>query len=137
MALVAMDLIFSMLQITITIVSASYLLCVHGIGGRIVYRSGIVVVMWYIRCHPQVMCSMRGAIACSQIAIFFVTNSLTFCCYFSFHYIYRPMIVFTSSLCSTYSIKAHNSSSTISQLRTCSTKTMMAFLIVSLNCFDF
>jgi hypothetical protein len=92
---------FSMLRIATTIIWTSCLLCVHGTSGRIVCRSDTIVTMWYIGCHPQVMCSLQRAIAYSQTVIFFVTNSLTFCCHFSFHWIFKPMIVFTSSLCST------------------------------------
>ncbi len=57
--------VFSMLQIATTIVSTWCLWCVHQNDGIIVCKSGTVLMMWYIGCHPQVVCSMQGTIVCS------------------------------------------------------------------------
>ncbi len=52
-------IVFSMLHIVATTILASSLLCVHGIGGMTLCRSGTLVMIWYIGCHPHVMCSNK------------------------------------------------------------------------------
>ncbi len=49
---------FYILQIATVVVFASSLLCAHGNSGKTFCKNKTPQKMWYIKCHPQVICSM-------------------------------------------------------------------------------
>jgi hypothetical protein len=57
---------FYMLQIVAPRILASFLLCAHGSGGKTLCKSGTPQKLWYIVCHLEVICCMRGVAMASQ-----------------------------------------------------------------------